>query len=182
MRVLRGKRSRIVAVVVAVLVLLLAVFTVILFIKPDLNAPEKADAIVVLGGANTQSPFVGAKLRQEGYAPTLAISVPPGYPYIQKAMEYYDPTVHPLYFVAEPQTTQGEARSIAHFASLLHWKRIIVVMPITQASRARIRIGRCYSGQVLEVGVEPQGFWDWVRGIVYEWGAMGKALLLQRTC
>ncbi len=87
-------------------------------------------------------------------------------------MKQVDPTANVVCFAAEPQTTQGEARSIQQLASAHHWKRIIVVMPIPQASRARLRIGRCYSGQVLEVGVEPQGFWDWVRGIVYEWGAM----------
>jgi len=62
------------------------------------------------------------------------------------------------------------------------WHRVIVVMPTTQATRARLRIGRCYPGQVLEVGVQPAGFWAWVRGIVYEWGALAKALVLQPSC
>jgi hypothetical protein len=63
-----------------------------------------------------------------------------------------------------------------------HWRRIIVVMPTTQATRARLRIGRCYSGQVLEVGAQPAGFWAWVRGIAYEWPALAKALVLQPSC
>ena len=48
-------------------------------------------------------------------------------------------------------------------------------MPTTQATRARLRIGRCYPGQVLEVGVPAPGFWAWVRGIVYEWPALSNA-------
>ena len=67
-------------------------------------------------------------------------------------------------------------------STLYHWHQIIVVMRTTQATRARLRIGRCYPGRVLEVGVTPSGLWDWVHGIIYEWGALVKALVLQRSC
>jgi hypothetical protein len=182
MRVLRGKWSRIIAVVLAVLVIAFVVFTVVLFVKPDLNAPERADAVVVLGGPNNNVPHVGVKLVEEGYAPTVAFSLAPGVPCVAPAVKQVDPSVKTICFYAEPQTTQGEGRSIKHLAAVHGWKRIIVVMPIPQASRARLRIGRCYTGQVLEVGVEPQGFWDWVRGIIYEWPSEFKALVLQPTC
>ncbi len=92
------------------------------------------------------------------------------------------PTEHLICFRADPLTTQGEGRAIAHLAAIHHWHRVIVVMPTTQATRARLRIGRCYPGQVLEVGVTPPGFWAWVRGIGYEWPALLKALVLQPTC
>ncbi len=89
---------------------------------------------------------------------------------------------HLLCFRADPLTTQGEGRAIAHLAAVHHWHRVIVVMPTTQATRARLRVGRCYPGQVLEVAVTPPGFWAWVRGIAYEWPALMKALVLQPTC
>ena len=59
------------------------------------------------------------------------------------------------------QPADDAGRGSFHRAScaMHHWNRIIVVMPTTQATRARLRIGRCYSGQVLEVGVTPPGFW-----------------------
>ena len=138
--------------------------------------------MVVLGGPNSNAPHEGVRLVEEGYAPTVAFSLAPGVPCVAAAVKEVDPAVKTVCFYAEPQTTQGEARSIKRLAATYHWTRIIVVMPIPQASRARLRIGRCYSGQVLEVGVEPQGFWDWVRGIVYEWGAEFKAVVLQPTC
>jgi hypothetical protein len=87
-----------------------------------------------------------------------------------------------LCFRANPLTTQGEGRAIARLATVHRWDRVIVVMPTTQATRARLRIGRCYPGQVLEVDVAPPGFWAWVRGIVYEWPSLLKALVLQPTC
>jgi len=55
-------------------------------------------------------------------------------------------------------------------------------MPTMQATRAPLRISRCYPGQVLEVGVTPPGFWAWSGGIVYEWPSLLKALVLQPTC
>jgi hypothetical protein len=184
MRVLRGKwsRSRIIAAVLAVLVIVFVVLTVVLFVKPDLNAPERVDAVVVLGGPNNNVPHEGVRLVEQGYAPTVAFSLAPGVPCVGAAVKQVDPAARTICFYAEPQSTQGEARSIKRLAAIHGWKRIIVVMPIPQASRARLRIGRCYSGQVLEVGVEPEGFWDWVRGIIYEWGAEFKALVLQPTC
>jgi hypothetical protein len=182
MRVLRGKWARVIALAVTVLVVAFVVFTVVLFVKPDLNPPERADAVVVLGGSNVNAPHEGVRLVEQGYAPTVAFSLPPDFPCVRPEVKQVDRTANVVCFTAEPQSTQGEARSIQHLAAANHWRRIIVVMPIPQASRARLRIGRCYSGQVLEVGVEPQGFWDWVRGIIYEWGAMFKAVVLQPTC
>jgi hypothetical protein len=182
MRLLPAKRSRIIAVVVAVLVIGFVVSTVVLFVKPDLNAPERADAIVALGGPNNGVPREAVRLVQQGYAPTVAFSLPPGSPCVRPQVKRVDATANVVCFAAEPQTTQGEARSIRQLASTHHWKRVIVVMPIPQASRARLRIGRCYSGQVLEVGVEPQSVGDWMHSIAYEWGAMFKALVLQTTC
>jgi hypothetical protein len=182
MRVLRGKWSRIVALVAAVLVIVFVVLTVVLFVKPDLNAPERSAAVVVLGGANINAPHEGVRLVQQGYAPTVAFSLPPGFPCVGPEVRQVDPKAKVICFYANPRTTQGEARSIEQMAAKYHWHRIIVVMPIPQASRARLRIGRCYPGQILEVGVEPQGFWDWMRQIVYEWGATIKAVTLQTNC
>ena len=85
-------------------------------------------------------------------------------------------------FRAPPGLDKGEARWIAHIATRSHWHQIIVVMRTTQATRARLRIGRCYSGRVLEVGVTPSSLWDWVYGIIYEWGALVKALVVQTSC
>ncbi len=78
MRVLRGKWSRIIAAVVAVLVIAFVVLTVVLFVKPDLNAPERADAVVALGGPNIRVPHEAVRLVQQGYARTVAFSLPPG--------------------------------------------------------------------------------------------------------
>jgi hypothetical protein len=177
---LRSRRSRIVAAVAVLVVLAVVALTLRLFVYPDLNPPEHSDAIVVLGG-NGAGPFdEGVALAKAHDAPTLVFSLVPAYSCEPSVVHL--PSERILCFRANPQTTQGEARSIAHLAAVHHWDRIIVVMPTVQATRARLRIGRCYSGQVLEVGVQPPGFWAWVRGIGYEWPALVKALVLQPSC
>lgn len=179
---LHSTRSRLVAVGVLVVVLAFVASTVRLFVFPDVNAPERSNAIVVLGG-NGAGPFdEGVALARQHFAPTLVLSLVAGYSCRHLTSLPEVPTAHLLCFRAEPQTTQGEGRAIAHLAAVHHWHRVIVVMPTTQATRARLRIGRCYPGQVLEVAVTPPGFWAWVRGIVYEWPALMKALVLQPTC
>ena len=181
---LKTKRSRVVAVVVVasvVLVLAFVALTLLLFVYPDVNAPQRSDAIVVLGG-NGAGPFEeGVALAREHYAPTVVLSLVPGYA-CHGAVLPEVPSVRLLCFRANPLSTQGEGRAIAHLASVHHWDRVIVVMPTTQATRARLRIGRCYPGRVLEVGVTPPGFWAWVRGAVYEWPSLVKALVLQPGC
>jgi hypothetical protein len=176
----KSTRSRLVAAVILLLVLAVVGLTFPLFVFPDLNAPQKADAIVVLGG-NGAGPFdEGVALARAHYAPTLVLSLTPQYSCGRTLRQ--DPAERLLCFRANPLSTRGEGRAIAHLAALHHWDRVIVVMPTTQATRARLRIGRCYSGPLLEVGVTTPGFWAWVRDIVYEWPALMKALVLQPTC
>jgi hypothetical protein len=178
MRLPRSKGIRVVLLVVAALVVAVCALTVPLFIKPDLNTPVRSDAIIVLGGNGAPPEDTGIGLALGGYAPYLVFSLEP----TQHCAPSTRKSVRVLCFHANPLTTQGEARSIAHLANQYHWHRIIVVMPTTQATRARLRIGRCYPGQILEVGAPPQGFWAWVRGITYEWGALLKAIVLQPSC
>jgi hypothetical protein len=163
-----------------VLVLGFGALTLRLFVFPDLNAPEASNAIAVLGGASPAPPLEGVALAREGYARNLVISLNPSQQC--ETFVHLVPRAKVLCFRPDPATTQGEGREIGRLADEHHWRRVIVVMPTTQATRARLRIGRCYPGQVLEVGVPPQGLWGWTKGVLYEWGALIKALLLQPTC
>jgi hypothetical protein len=184
MRFLRSTRVRIVAAVVFVLLVVFCVLTTVFFIYPDLNPPQRSNAIVILGGHGAPAFDKGVELAKEGYAPQLVLSLQNWQscaPY-QAYLSVNLAKVHVYCFKSNPQTTQGEARSIQAFAKHFGWKRIIVVMPTTQASRARLRIGRCYSGQVLEVGYSPEGVGEWLAQFAYEWGAMFKAVVLQPSC
>jgi uncharacterized SAM-binding protein YcdF (DUF218 family) len=184
MRFLKSTRVRIVAAVVLVLVVVFCVLTTVLFVYPDLNPPERSNAIVVLGGHGAPAFDKGVALAKQGYAPNLVLSLQNWQscqPY-QAYLAVNLAKVRVFCFKSNPQTTQGEARAIEAFAKRLHWQRVIVVVPTPQASRARLRIGRCYPGQVLEVGFAPEGIGQWLREFAYEWGAMFKAVVLQPGC
>ncbi len=177
---LGSKRSRLTAAVLVVLVLALVGLTLRLFVYPDLNAPERSDAIAVLGGNGAGPDQTGLELARQGYAPTVVFSINPS----QSCGDFQAalPHLRVLCFFPRPNTTQGEARAIGQLAAAERWHRIIVVMPTTQATRARLRVGWCYPGQVLEVASAPPGFASWVRGIAYEWGALIKDFVLTNGC
>jgi hypothetical protein len=184
MRFFSSTRVRIVAAVAFVLFVVFCVLTAVLFVYPDLNPPQRSDAIVVLGGHGKPAFEKGVSLAAQGYAPKLVLSLQD----LESCEHYKALLAVPLSkvqvncFTPNPQTTQGEARAIEAFAKQFHWTRIIVVVPTTQASRARLRIGRCYSGQVLVDAYPLQGIGQWLYQFAYEWGAMFKAVVLQPSC
>ncbi len=73
----------------------------------------------------------------------------------------------------------------AEFAGRLarkyHWHSVALVTTTPQKSRARIRMKRCFSGP-LYVVTAPIALASWPDQIVYEWGAIIKALVVQRSC
>ena len=54
-------------------------------------------------------------------------------------------------FNPSPGTTQGEAEFVGRLAREYHWRSIAVVTITPQASRARLRIERCFGGPVYVV-------------------------------
>jgi hypothetical protein len=97
---LRSTRSRIAAAVVLVAVLAVVALTLRLFVYPDLNAPERSNAIVVLGG-NGAGPFdEGVALAKAHEAPTIVFSLVPAYSCEPSIVHL--PSEHILCFRANP--------------------------------------------------------------------------------
>ena len=84
-------------------------------------------------------------------------------------------------FDPNPATTQGEAEFAGRLARRYHWRSIALVTTTPQDTRARLRLERCFSGEVYVV-TAPLPAQDWPHALVYEWGATLKALFLQRAC
>jgi len=170
-----GRRRAALAALLVVVVAFVAL-TARLFVWPDVNQPARADAIVVLGGGGQRIPE-GIALARAGYAPLLVLSVNRAQSCVPSTRTYRS-----MCFVPDPATTRGEAEEIGTLARSDHLHRVIVVASTPQATRARLRIGRCYSGQLLVVGVSPGNIFSWAYDIAYEWGALAKALVAQTSC
>ena len=91
------------------------------------------------------------------------------------------PGVKLICFHPSPPTTQGEAEFAGRLASRYHWHSVVVVTIAPQDFRARLRLERCFSGQVY-VMTSSLPLRSWPYQIAYEWGATIKALTVQRSC
>jgi hypothetical protein len=165
-----------------------ALFTVVafsaitarLFIWPSLPPlPAHADAIIELGGPGNRDAVTLALARQHR-APLVIQST-----LAQDATS--DTCLPPIpgitieCFHAVPPTTRGEARYIGERGAADHWKSVIIVTTPDHAWRARLRVQRCFPGQVY-VETSPLPKLDWFRQIPYQWAATVKAELFQRDC
>jgi uncharacterized SAM-binding protein YcdF (DUF218 family) len=164
---------------VLLIVVLFPLATARLFIWPPTDRPTRADAVVALGGDTGQLRAQQAiRLAEEGYAPVAAVSlggvraVPCPKPV---------PGVKIICFRADPLSTRGEAEYASRLAAQHHWHRIIVVSERSQATRARLMFKRCTAVQLEMVPVtDPRS--GLLRDVIYEWGALAKALVLVRSC
>lgn len=150
-----------------------------LFLWPPTDLPVKADAVVALGGDPGQLRAKSAiQLARSGYAPVAVISLGG-----QKAV----PCPHSvrgiqiICFRADPLDTRGEAEYVAALAARRHWHRILLVSERTQATRARLLFKRCTSVQLVMTPVaDPRDRLPY--DVVYEWGALIKALVFEPSC
>lgn len=166
-------------VLVLLLVVLLPLATARLFIWPPTDGPTKADAVVALGGDTGQLRAKKAiGLARAGYAPVAVISLGG-----QKAVPCPKPVprVSIICFRADPLDTRGEAEFVRRLVDRRHWNRIIVVSERSQATRARLLFKRCTPIDLVMDPVQDPST-NLPYDVVYEWGALAKALVVNRSC
>jgi hypothetical protein len=154
-------------------------FSAVLFVWPSLDRIKgiRADAILVMGGPGPRLQ-VALELAKEHAAPVMLVSVAsvrwdwPNFDLSGVRVECFRP---------DPFSTQGEARYAASQARLRGWQSLIVVSSVPQSTRARLRVKRCFDGTVKVVAARPSPA-RWAYGVIYEWGALTKALVWQRSC
>jgi hypothetical protein len=171
---------RITARVVAIVLAGLMALTARLFIWPDQGMPAHVDAIVMMNGSgNRLDTTLG--LGWEHRAQVIVISR--GSPYWGHGSICAPkiPHVTVICFDPSPATTQGEAEFAGRLARRYHWRSIALVTTTPQDTRARLRLARCFGGDMYVV-TAPLPARDWPYALVYEWGATVKALFVQRAC
>jgi hypothetical protein len=167
-------------VVIALVVVMIAVSaaTARLFIWPEHGMPARVSAILML---NSQGNPLGVALRLARQQRAEFLVISQGSPASHFGCPRPVPRVKLICFHPSPATTQGEAEFAGRLASRYHWRSIAVVTITPQASRARLRLERCFAGQVYVV-TAPLPLASWPHQIAYQWGATIKALTLQRNC
>jgi hypothetical protein len=165
-------------VIVGVLGVVFLSATARLFVWPPTDPPARVDAIVALGGDPGQRRAdLALKLARAGYAPVAMISrggnPPAPCPRTGRIVV--------VCFRADPLDTRGEAEFSAHLAARRHWKQLIVVSERSQATRARLLFERCTPVDMRWVPVRDQ-LSHLPFDVVYEWGALMKALVLVPHC
>jgi len=180
----RRSRARSALLAAAVAMAAVTATTARFLIWPDTGVPARADAVVVLSGnADAARNTEGARLVDLGVAPVLAISDfwLPSVGTRRCAPPQVPSTVHVICFNPHPPTTQGEARMIGELARQYGWQSVVVVSSRPQATRARLRVSRCFPGRISMAPARiPRRQWPY--SIVYEWAATAKALVVQRSC
>lgn len=163
----------------AVAVAVFLVATARLFVWPPTDRPTRVDAVVALGGDPGQRRAHEAMaLVRSGFAPVAVISLG-GHPAAPCPHHRHGITV--ICFRANPLDTRGEAEHVAALARQRHWRELIVVSERSQSTRARLLFERCTAARVRMVPVDDPG-WHLLYDVAYEWGALVKALVFERSC
>lgn len=164
--------------VIAVVVAGVCAVTGRLFVWPAAGMPAHVDAIVMLAGPGPRLDEA-VHLAREHKAGVLVVS---------RGNQGYGgpcpkpvPGVRLICFDPDPASTRGEAEFIGRLAKRYGWRTLVLVTATPQDSRARVRVERCFSGKVFVVTVGLP-ISSWPGEIAYEWGALIKSLVWQRSC
>jgi uncharacterized SAM-binding protein YcdF (DUF218 family) len=149
------------------------------YVFPREDRLERSDAIVVLGGLDSEPVTRRAlELAGDGYSDRVIISDSFGGDTRPASLcdtftEVDVECIHPL-----PASTAGEAAAIERLAQERGWSSVIVVTGTYHVSRARFMFERCYSGKVSVTAAEvPLGIGEEAYQWLYQTGAFVKALV-----
>jgi len=174
----RRRRIRLAFAALAAVFVVFCLITARLFVWPTRGMPAHVSAVVMLAGPGDRLP-VALQLVKEHRLPVLVVS--------QGQHGYGGPCpptpsgVRLICFDPDPGNTRGEAEYIGRLARRYQWSSVVLVTTRSQDTRARMMVERCFGGSVYVVTAPlPAGSWPYQ--IVYEWGALFKAVFLYRAC
>ena len=124
----------------------IAAASVRLFLRPRLDPPEAADAIVVLDGEQPRRVARGVSLAAAEVAPTLVVVH--GETVAPELLSGASLPFEVVSFTPRPSTTRGEARAVARLVRERGWKRIVVVTSTYHVTRARLIFERAVDSEL----------------------------------
>lgn len=151
-------------------------------IRPQLDEPTSADAVVVLSGDHGERLKAAMELMEQDVAPTLVLVGAPDFAeadvLCRDVQDYEVVCLRP-----EPDpNTRGQARAVTALANTRAWRSIAVVTSIQHVTRARLLFDRCFQGDVAMTGAELPPQVNQGRAIDHEWLGLLHAATLARGC
>ncbi|HEV7623375.1 MAG TPA: ElyC/SanA/YdcF family protein [Amnibacterium sp.] len=141
--------------------------------------PAHVDVAFVLGPATQARLGVAERLRRTGVATDVLVSTPGSDPTNGvPALAACNATPHLLCAAPRPTTTRGEARLLAREAAAHHWTSAVVITMPAHISRARLLMGRCFSGTLSMASSGEGPTYGWAYQYLYQTAGTVKALLL----
>jgi hypothetical protein len=175
----RQSRWRVVLMSGGAIIVLWMAASLALFVIPPTNQPTHVDAIVSFNGPNEGTrEALAVSLAENGYAPALVFSQ--GGPVAVTTCPTI-PHVVVTCFIDLPNNTRGEARWVARYAIRHHWRSLLLVPGRPQATRARLLVGRCFTGTLVVVPAS-EPLLRFPIDVLHEWGGLAKALVVNRGC
>jgi hypothetical protein len=165
-------------VAAAAAVVLFSIVTAILFVFPAKGSATHADAVVVLDDTVGLRRAKAIKAVTAGVASNLVISHHADRPQDCPA-NIANVTV--VCFSPTDDTTKGEAAGFARIAKEHGWTSLIFVTDPPHVARSKWLISRCFPGKLGAITTRVSTV-DWPIRVVYEWAALSKAVLTQRSC
>lgn len=153
---------------------------------PYVQAPERVDAIMVLGPPDKSRLALAEELMAEGLSSNLVISV-------TDQEWHYSPSNIPLCTQeqdfnvycrkSEPFTTQGEIGKLQALADKFGWQSVAVITFTPHISRTRLYLDRCFDGNAIVLnGGTPLTERDEIYQYFYQVGGFAKAVTLTSDC
>ena len=172
------------ATLTAMVLVLVAVGSWRWFVRPTIDQPESADAVVLFVGGRGERLDVALDLLGDGVGSALVL--PNGnIEGWQAAIELCSqPQSFDVYcFTPDPDDTWGEARGIGALADANGWDELVAVTSTYHVTRVRTLLDRCTSADVAVVGVSPGlSILDWTVRIGHEWLGSTAAQTIRRSC
>ena len=166
------------------LVLIALIVTVVagvpVYVRPQIDRPRHADAILILGGPDYQRYTFGLDLGARGWARNVVVSNPHGAddPWLTRFCAAPQTRFELHCFNPDPPTTKGEGRELARLASEHGWRTVIVVTLRPHISRARFILEQCFDGDLVMVAIPVQlSVFEWTFNYVYQTAGYVRAVL-----
>jgi hypothetical protein len=148
-----------------------------LYVFPPVDEVSPSDAVLVLGPPMQERLDVAERLRDEGLAERIVVSVQASGGQTAPDLVICE-EAGVTCAVADPSTTRGEALLMTELAGAGEAPSLIVVTSTPHVARTRYIFGKCYPGPVSIVAVgRPASLEGWTFQYVYQSLAFVKALV-----